>query len=81
MFGVFWSIPDQEIASLDLKEDIYHHFYFTLNTGVKVFSYTMNKNVEVKPPELEYLNKVLNGYKLFDLPSQDVKLAYYKSFV
>ena len=81
VFGILWSIPNQEIATLDLEEDIYHHFHFTLNTGVKVFSYTMNDSVVVKHPELEYLNKVLDGYLEYELPTQDVMLAYYKSLV
>ncbi len=80
--GILWQIPDDSISSLDHEEGCkYHHFSFLLNTGEKAFSYTMVRDAMKNKPHLEYVDIVLNGYKLFGLPKQDVMLAYYKSLV
>jgi len=41
--GIIWWLPKECKRFLDLEEGLYYHFTFKLDSGERVFSYTMVK--------------------------------------
>ena len=88
VWGVLWSVTDDNLLALDGYEGVSSGIYQRINVDLLVFgiatsafSYQIRNPGEVGPPSVEYLEHLIEGARAFDLPfSYQTKLGEISPF-
>jgi gamma-glutamylcyclotransferase (GGCT)/AIG2-like uncharacterized protein YtfP len=76
--GVLWKITAEQLANLDIREG--YPFYYDrkivhITCGNEIYSawmYYMTPGHQASPPSPAYLNMIIDGFKAFSVPDQQI---------